>query len=304
MLTATYNTNTTINISSQNVSGPCDLKCSYNFKYNESNLVASNHGVFLSFTYDKGTTSPVVYNTQNYYVSKIILYAPSLHKFDDNLVNAELVIEHSPEIGGDLLYVCIPITSSTNSSDASNMITSVIQNVATNAPGVNETTNLNLSSFNLNNIIPSKPFFSYSGTQGLLGQIIVFGAMNAIPLNSQVLTSLTKIIKPYPITIGGGDVFFNSKGPNTSKNTANGIYISCQPTGSSEEDTEVTTNKNPTNFDLNSMLNDPTTFLIIQIIVACVLFIILFFALNFGYNYFASETSSLNKMQMIPSFGK
>ena len=29
-----------INISSQNVQGKCDLKCSYNFKYPETNVVA------------------------------------------------------------------------------------------------------------------------------------------------------------------------------------------------------------------------------------------------------------------------
>jgi len=293
---AKSNTNTnSINISSQNVSGPCDLKCSYNFKYNQSNSVATNNGVFLSFTYDKGSVTPVVYNTQNYYVTRINLYSPSLHKFDGNFVNAEFVIEHSPEIGGDLLYVCIPINSSTNSSLASNTITQMIQSVANNAPGANETTNLNLSDFNLNNIVPNKPFFSYSGTQGLVGQIIVFGAINAIPLNSQILASLTKIIKPYPITIGGGEVFFNNKGPNTSKTTnSNGIYISCQPTGSSEEETHVTSNKNPTNYDLNSILNDPTTFLIVQIIIACVLFIILFFALNYGYNYFINLSSKIS----------
>jgi len=134
--------NTKINISTENVYGDCDLKCSYSYKYHQSNLVATNNGVFISLSYDKGTTSPVVYNARKYFVSKINIYSPSLHRFNDNNVNAELVIEHAPEIGGELLYVCIPIIESTNSSDSSNLLTEIIQSVVNNAPSVNETTNL------------------------------------------------------------------------------------------------------------------------------------------------------------------
>ena len=178
---------TTINVSSQNVYGNCDLKCSYNYEYHQSNSVAKNNGVFLSLSYDKGTTSPVIYNTRNYYVSKINIYSPSLHKFNDNFVAAELIIEHAPEIGGDLLYVCVPIVTSTNSTDASTILTDIIQSVASNAPAMNESTNLNLSNFNLNAIVPKKPFFSYTGTEGLIGQVIVFANNNALPLNDTIL---------------------------------------------------------------------------------------------------------------------
>lgn len=285
----------TINISSQNVYGKCDLKCSYNYKYHESNSLATNNGVFLSYSYDKGTTSPVVYNTHNYYVSKINIYSPSLHKFNDNYTNAEIVIEHAPEIGGETLYVCIPIIASADTSDASSVLTEIIQGVANNAPAINETTNLNLSNFNLDKIVPAKPFFSYTGTQGLTGQVIVFSKINAIPLNEKLLTNLTKIIKPYPITINGGNLFFNSEGPNNVQLNNDGIYISCQPTGSSEEETDVTSNKNPTNYNLYSITKDPNIILIFQIFVACILFIVLFFLLNFAYNYFISGSSSPTK---------
>ena len=298
----TTNSNPTINISSQNVYGNCDLKCSYNYKYNQSNSTATNNGVFISLSYDKDSTSPVVYNTHNYFVSQINIYSPSLHKFNGNFVAAEVVIEHAPEIGGDLLYVCIPIIASTNSSDASNMLSEIIQSVASNAPAANETTNLNLSKFNLNSFVPSKPFFSYAGTQGLVGQIIVFGITNAIPINQKILSSLSKIIKPYPITIAGGNVFFNSKGPNSvqlGNKSNNGIYISCQPTGSSEEETQVAYSKNPTNYNLSAILNDPNVVLILQIFVGCIVFIIVFMILNYGFNYFTNPDSS--KLPAFPS---
>jgi len=296
MTTSISTSNPTINISPDNVYGDCDLKCAYNFKYNQSNSVATNNGVFISLSYDKGATSPVVFNTHNYSVSKINIYSPSLHTFNDSYADAELVIEHTPEMGGDLLYVCIPIISSTNSSDASTILSNIIQNVSNNAPAENETTNLNLSDFNLNTFVPQKSFFSYTGTVGLVGQVIVFGNGNAIPLKSDTLTKLSKIINPYPITISGGDVFLNSKGPNNSQMKNDGIYISCQPTGSSEEEIDVTTSKNSVKYDLNSIVDDPTIFTILQILIFAILFIVLFFIVNYAYNYFYPNSSTAIKL--------
>ena len=299
---ASSNSNTKINISTENVYGDCDLKCSYNYKYNQSNLVAKNNGNFISLSHDKGTTTPVIYNTRNYNVSKINVYSPSIHNFNNNTVNAELVIEHAPEIGGEMLYVCIPIIASTNSSDATNILTEIIKSVANNAPAANESTNLNLSGFNLNTIVPKKPFFAYTGTQGLIGQVIVFGNNYAIPIKHHILNILSNVIKPYPITVSGGNIFFNSKGPNSVQINGNdGIYISCQPTGSSDEETDVTNNKNPVNYNMDSLLNDPTTILIFQIIVGCILFVLVFLMLNYGYNYISGTSSSLKIPSMSSS---
>jgi hypothetical protein len=296
---ASNNQPQTINISAQNVYGNCDLKCSYNYTYNDSNSAATNNDVFISLTYDKGTANPVVYNAQNYFVSKINIYSPSIHMFNDNLANGELVIEHAPEMGGNLLYVCIPIFESTNSSDASNILTEIIESVSNNAPNVNESTNLNISNFNLDIFVPTKPFFSYSGTTGLIGQVIVFGINYAIPLNNGTLSTLSKIIKPYPITISGGNLFFNSKGPNSTQVSDNGIYISCQPTGSSEEETQVTyDNKNPVDYNMNSILNNPTFIKIIQILFGCIIFILTCLILNFGYNYLTSTPQKLPTIKM------
>ena len=62
-----------INITTENIKGVCDLKCAYNFTYPESSLTATNDGVMISLTPDNSNTSPVVYNTQKYNVSKITI---------------------------------------------------------------------------------------------------------------------------------------------------------------------------------------------------------------------------------------
>jgi len=154
--------NKNINIASQNVQGKCDLKCSYNFNYSESNTTAVNNGVMIQLSYDNSGTSPVTYNSQKYNVSNIIIVCPSIHTFNGSQASAEIIIGHTPVTGGPTLNVGIPITSSSESSTASNLITEIIQSVSTNAPSKGDSTNLSINGFTLKNIVPQKPFFSYT----------------------------------------------------------------------------------------------------------------------------------------------
>jgi hypothetical protein len=289
-----------INISTNNVQGKCDLKCSYNFKYSETNLTAKNNGSMIALTSDKSSSSPVTYNNQKYNVSNISIVSPSIHIFNNSPASAEIIIEHTPVTSGQQLLVGIPINSSTESSEASNLITQIIESVSNNAPAQGETTNINISGFSLDKIVPNKPFYSYTVPEKS-SDWIVFPIINAISLNNSTLTSLGQIIKPYPLPTPGNGLFFNSNGPNSNGGAVgDGIYISCQPTGSSEEESAVSYSTNTSSNDLSSMLNNPTTFLIFQIIIGCIVFILTFFALNYIYNYLVSKpiklpTLSLNK---------
>ena len=277
-------TKTPINISPKNVHGKCDLKCIYNFKYKETNLTVKNNGINISMTSDNSNVPPVMYNEVKYNVSQIMLFSPSLHLFNENKVDAEIIIEHTPESGGQNLFVCIPIIKSGDSTTASTLLTQIISGVAANAPAANETTNLNISGFTLNQIVPKSPFFSYSGTyNNSISDFIVFGKNYAIPLNEKILTALGSIIKPFPLPMIGDNLFFNPKGPNSSGSVGDGIYISCQPTGSSEEEIDITNDKNSTSFDIGNLMDDSTFKLIVQIIVGCMLFIVIFAGLAFAF---------------------
>ena len=280
----------TIDISQQNIYGNCDLKCSYSFKYSDSNSVATNKGVYISLSYDKGTTSPVTYNNQNYYVSNIMLTNQSLHMFDGKYVDSELIVEHTPDLGGDNLFVCIPIISSTNNSDASKFLSEIIEIISKNAPTQGDSSNLNISNFNLNNFIPKKPFYAYTGTMGLTGQVVVYDINYAIAINENVLQKITKIITPYPISLTGGNLFFNKIGPNNIQ-LENGIYISCQPTGASTEEVDVmnVNNNFSSAFDNSDMTN------IFYILLSCVVFIILFGIITFIYNRLTSSPIKLTQ---------
>ena len=288
-----------INISPQNVQGKCDLKCSYNFKYSESNTTARNVGVLLTLTYDKSSTPPVLYNNQKYDVTGITITCPSIHTFNNTTAPAEIIIEHSPVTGGQQLNVCIPFKLSSESSTASNLITEIIQSVSNNAPSRGDSTNLTISGFTLENIVPKKPFYSY--TYGS-SDWIVFGILSAIPLNNSTLNTLGQIIKPFPLPTPGNSLFYNSSGPNSSSVGGDGIYISCQPTGSSEEETAVSYDKNATSYDLTDMFNNPNVSLVFQIIIGCIIFILLFLVLNYSYSYLTSNSTKLPSIS-IPKMG-
>lgn len=286
-----------INISKQNISGKCDLKCSYNFKYTETNLVAKNNGVSIALTPDTNKIPPVTYNNQKYNVSSITIVSPSIHTFNGATANAEIIIGHNPVQGGSYLNVCIPITTSSNSSNASNLITQVIQSVSSSAPASGETANLAINGFTLQDIVPNKPFYSYTGTSDN-SDWIVFDITNAVPLSSATIATLQKIIKPYPLPTPGNQLFFNASGPNTTK-IGEGIYISCKPTGSSEEETAVTYNKNVTTYDFTDITNNSTFKLIMQIIIGCLLFIAIFMVVSYGYSYIVTGNAKMPTLEQF-----
>jgi len=280
-----------IDISRKNVIGKCDLKCAYNFKYSPSNSNAKNNGVNISLSYDKTSEPPVLYNNQPYIVSNIVINCPSLHYFNGQQVAGEITIEHNPIKGGPNLYVCVPIVSSSESSNASILLNEIINHVATNAPVEGESSNLNLSDFNLQKIVPIKPFFSYTNNKN--NDYIVFGNLDAITLNSNTLKKLSQIIKPFPINTTGGSLFYNSSGPNSTGNIGEGIYISCSPTGQSEEEVGVEYSKNTTTYNLSNLFYNPIFKIIFQIIIGLFLTILVFSIISYLYTYLTTGATKL-----------
>ena len=266
----------TMNITQRSVYGKCNLKCSFSSKYEVSNSSATNNDIYVNVTYDKQSMPPVLFNYQKYNVSSVKIYSPSLHSYDGAKVPAEIIIEHQPVTSGSVLNVCIPIVQSSDNSKAGQVVSQIIEKVAANAPSKGNTTKLNLSGFTLQNIIPNKPYFNYTNQEGV--NHILFSKLDAIPVNQNLLTSLSKIIKPYQLTIPETKLFFNSDGPNTKNDLAKqGIYISCNPTGNSEETTNITNEKINT-FDVSSLFNNQNLvnfvgFLIIPALILAILMI-------------------------------
>jgi hypothetical protein len=99
------------------LSGYCDLKCDYSFYYQPTSCsvyinTLETPVTSLNFTYDKNPTgmNQVLYNGIEYDVSMVQIYSPSIHFFDCNLTDGEIVIVHQSN-NGLILNVCLPITS-------------------------------------------------------------------------------------------------------------------------------------------------------------------------------------------------
>ena len=287
-----------INISSSNVSGNCDLKCAYNYYYSDSSLTVTNTGISISFPYDNGNTSPVIYNQQKYTVQNVQIYCPSVNIYNGQQAAGEIIVTHVAQQGGNNLYVCVPFTSSSSGTSATNLLTQLITDVSTSAPTEGENANININGFTLQSIIPKNPYYNFTSTSSQFnGDFVVFDISNAIPISQQTLTTLGNIIDPFNLQISGDALFYNSNGPTTSASGVedDGIYISCQPTGVSEEKVNVTLS-NPITNDLQDVFQNPTVLKAIQIIIGCLLFIIIFFILNFVINFITGSNVK------IPSF--
>jgi hypothetical protein len=279
-----------INISSSNVTANCDLKCSYAFKYSQSSSTAKNNGVMISLTYDTTTTPPVIYNEQKYEVGNISITSPSIHSFDYNSMPGEIIIEHNPIHGGNVLKVCIPFMNSSDSSNSSSIITNIIQTVASNAPSEGETTNLNMN-FSLQDIIPRKPFYTYQDNNK--NDWIVFGSNYAIPLSSTTISTLQKIISPFQIPTPGNSLFYNSKGPISGMKIGEGLYISCQPTGSTKDEIAVEYNKQTSSIDISNLFKNQMFKIIIFILIGIFLLVIIFYGISNFYNYISKDDNKL-----------
>jgi carbonic anhydrase len=277
-----------INISRSNIEGKCDLKCSYNFHYKDYTSTAINSGSSIMIKPQETGEPSVTYNKHKYRVFWTTLHTPSTHLYNDKLTDAEIAIIHMPENGGKPLVVNIPIKASSETSSASSIITKVINDVATSAPARGNS--VGIGGFNIQKIVPSKPYINYDNQKS---HNIVFTMIDAIPLSNTTLDKLKQVIQDTTqIATGSGGLYYNSSGPNTTKELGDGIYISCNPTGSSTETTEVTYEKEDTSFDFTKILEDSTFIMIMQIFFACLIFILVCYLWSYGFSFIDGEFAS------------
>lgn len=285
--------NSNINISTSNIVGKCDAKCSYSFKYSDSNTSAKNHGTLIRLSYESANIPPVVYNGDKYTVSYIQINSPSIHRFNNKQLDGEIIISHTPVKGGKSLEVCIPMITSIDTSNASKIITQIIKKIANNAPRKGDMTSLHIN-LNLDTIVPRKPFFMYTSNES---NWIVYSQLEAIPLTSATLKTLRQIIKPDAIKTKGGQLFYNSKGPESGLQIGDGLYISCQPTGSSTQKTSVVRDKQTPAISLG--IHTTIIQYILMALIGCLLLVFIFYQINAFFTYLSSSKPAYFETQNV-----
>jgi len=275
---------TPMNVSPQNISGNCTLKCDFSFDFPVSSCTATNNGTLLKLSLNY-SSPPVIFNNTKYNFLEAQLNSPSLLLYNNQKSSAELIMAFQPVSGGKYLIVTIPISTNGISGAGSNKISEIINAASKGAPAQGGSTNQGIADFTLNDFIPIREFYSFSYPD--LGiDFVSFGTQSAIYISQNDLTTLQKIIKPpssFPFT-SGPKLFVNKKGPVKGIGLSGGsdIYIDCQPTNSSEEETnEVVNVKAPaTTYDAG-----PTIFgIIFNPIFLLLIFALIFVALIIGIN--------------------
>lgn len=277
-----------IDISLSKIAGKCDYKCSFSFLYNNSSCVATNRGNYISLSYDKSSSPPVLYNTAGYDVQEIRIYTPSLHSYNNSKMDGEFIIEHTSNTGANPLLVCIPIKSNNTSSVSALFFKTIVDTVANSAPADGESTTVNIPKYNLTGLVPRKAFFSYSATEPYQPctasvDYIVYAPLNGgLDIMPDTLTKLQSIITSNPYDVKTGpSLFFNQKGA-TLKGSGDGeIYIDCQPVGSSEENVDIVTDMGGS-FSYEDWLDNPA----VKLILGSLLFIAILYVIKNALNLF------------------
>ena len=273
--------NPPINISKSSMVGNCDEKCAYSFKYQISpTCKAKNYKTYISLSYDNSGLPPAIFNNFSYNVSNIELYSPSIHTFNNNYLDAEIIINHTSNSTGSPLMICIPISVNGVATTGSQIITDIITAVSSYPLHYKDPEiSINVNNYNLDDIIPKDPYFYYVGKSSN-ANIVVFNGGSAISVSQSAITNLKSIISESIHTVAPGvdnSLFYNAVGPASSNSLNDGIYIDCKPTGDSEETTDVSfTKPNPSYYDLGSYVNSD----FLTIIIASVGFIALLYIIN------------------------
>ena len=282
--------NSPIDITDKN-SGVCELKCKYMFKYNDSSIKIINKGDYLSLNYDKPTTEPVLYNSIPYYVEEIRIYSQSLHSYNGSKADAELIIIHTNDYNTKLL-VCIPILSTTNVSGPLELIISTASKFA----NTKDKTTFITKTINLNDVVPSKKMYIYSGTLPFPpcneeNDIIVFNKNDGayISISKDSLNGLNKIIKQNSIKSKTNNFYVNNKGPQSLSIDESGeIYIDCKPIsddGNEIDSSNAGVTKSPINdmfskIDYKSIVNNVAFQIIMSIIGAYIIYKFFFYIMD------------------------
>ena len=266
---------------------PCSLKCNLYYKYGNSTCHITNAINNLRILYDG--KSDVVFNNLAYTPTEIRIFAPSIHTFGDERALAEIIVYHTSSRGG--LLVCIPITEGRAPPGKD---TEIISALISQAPGVNESTSLNIADFNVNFLIPKSRYFTYAGPlpygpcdPSKIFQYVVFHPrFGSVVLDATTIKKLSQSIHSSNIATKRGEaVYVNIKGTTANGFAGNGqIYIDCQPTGQSEEEVVYKETELP-----STGVSSKTWVSIIFILIGAVVIMLTFYFMKFILSRFTPK---------------
>lgn len=318
------NVNSPIDISDMHSNGRCVKKCDLSFKYNNSSVPISNKGDYLSIKYDdtSNVEAPVNYNSNKYKVSDVRIYSPSLHTYNGSQMPGEILIIHTPIMGGQQLFVSVPIMDSNSVTPGSSMISAILKHALANVPAENNESRLdNIKNFTLNSIVPKKTYYYYEGVNFLeqpcsakIDIICYLPHAANIGISQDLSKNLSSIIKPsniIPKQYSEGEtpkLYYNEEGSTSLNADGDDIVMSCEPFNDSSDPNEITeyvVDTNPAALNPSDIFNSGW----FQVIAGSLTFFLIICVLNFLFGIFQkkselSDVASVNKGSMLSFLNK
>jgi len=301
-----------MNISSSNIAGDCNNKCSYAYNYPINNTTtASNYGENVSVSYAQAQNS-ATYNDIGYEVTHFFINSPSMLLYNGTQSSGDIVIFHRPTNGaGTDFFVFIPLSTSGKTNKASNTISEIISAIKSSAPSQGGSVSQGISEFTLNDFIPNNEYFSYEDSGGI--NIVAFGINDAIHISEGNLTALKSCINTKFNMPSGPTLYLSTSKPKKGDSSGSDIYIDCQPTDASEEEVTVDSNKKTDstsdNFDANTIMQNPITSMLISAIIFFVFIIGIRFLLSYLGNNTPNKSTEIKMPKLtlpkvsLPKFG-
>lgn len=263
-----------VNISKDNIKGKCSLKCKYSHNYGISSVNITNKEDYIKIKLTNPSVSKeTVFNNEKYQVNEARIYYPSLHQYNGKNADAELLISHSGE--GENLIVSIPISTKQSGTLGEIQLETIIDEACSRIPSSGSSATLSLKEFSLDNLIPSKSFYSYTGTlpydpfNGTYNYVL-FDERNAVGVSSSVIKKLKKIISETSVDVEENYLYFNKEGVTKSSGSDN-IYIDCQPVDESGEvivpnSSSSSSTSSSGSFDISGLFKNPVFLVILGLI--------------------------------------
>ena len=118
------NATSPVDIKQSGINKSCKNKCKFQFDYGNSSCNVTNKGDHLSIAYDQTTSKQAQLNSQDYYVTDIRIYSPSLHTYNGTNADAEILILHHSD--NQNMIVSIPLSATESSNSASSLLKTII----------------------------------------------------------------------------------------------------------------------------------------------------------------------------------
>lgn len=285
----------------------CNGKCNLSYNYDTTNITCFNKRNYLLINLVNESSNVITYSTNtnansscnlqggSYVINRIRIYRPSLHTYDSVHADAELIIEHTNNMGGNDLFICLPISNNSGTQPkASSQLNKIINFMGQVGNNTGEGGQISDLAFNLNDFIPNKGFYTYSATIPYMpcSNCVIFIVWDyneaSININDAKLEILKSLISTKYFTIKQNKIelglAYNSNGASHSTNSEDTIYIDCQPTDnngelitketvdySDESSISNTISSNP----INDYLNSDFIKVIIGILLILIIYIIL-----------------------------